>query len=228
MNDRPAIIILDHNFNGMPIFLAKLTQRGDSLKSADDVQALYDDTVKMTPSKKLMSYPHSTLFRMNYLTVAIVGLSTKAVSQIRTHAKRLTFISTSTQYSDYRDNFNCYTEIENDTVRDLLKHIFDTYSKLKVDGASNDDASYILPQGLRKILICSGNLDDWRYVLRTRLCKRNTKEVRQIMTDIYNAIKKSCGEAFVVGMLPGCVTDKCREGKFSCGEKFNAEVDLCL
>jgi thymidylate synthase (FAD) len=211
----------------MPSFLAKLTQRGHILKNIDDVRQLYSDAVSVTPSKKLMNMPHSTLFRMNYLTIAIVGLSTKAVGQIRTHAKRLTFISTSTQYSDYRDNFNCYVEDDRTDVQELLQHIKDVYSRMKDDGLSNDDASYILPQGLKKILICSGNLDDWRYVIKTRLCKRNTAEVQYIMKCIYNAIKNECGDVYVTGMLPSCVIDKCREGKFTCGTPFNEMEDLC-
>ena len=99
--NRIEVAILDGNLNGMPKFLARLTQRGHQIKGMDDVLALYDDWIVGAPSETLLTLPHTTIQRMNYLTVAVTGLSTKAVSQLRTHAKRLTFLSTSTQYSDY-------------------------------------------------------------------------------------------------------------------------------
>ena len=95
--DNIKVKILEHNFNGTPIFLARMTQRGHLINNMDDLLKLYRDNVNKTPSKDLLKLPHSTIFRMNYLTVAIYGLSTKAVSQLRTHATRLTFMSTSTQ-----------------------------------------------------------------------------------------------------------------------------------
>ena len=96
----------------------------------------------------------------------------------------------------------------------------DCYWVLQNMGIDRDKASYLLPQGLRKTFVMSGNLDDWQYVIKTRLCNRNTKEVQYIMRLIYNAIKTECGEEYVVGMLPSCVDGDCREGKFCCGEKF--------
>ena len=79
---------------------------------------------------------------------------------------------------------------------------------------------YLLPQGLRKALVISGNLDDWKYVLRTRLCHRNTEEVQTIARMILHEIKHECGEEFIVGMYPPCLEGKCLEGKFCCGKRF--------
>ena len=100
--------ILSHNCYGQPIFLAKLTQRGHIINTMEDLVKLYDDCLFKKPSKDLMRLPHSTIKRMCYITIAIVGFSTKAVSQLRTHAKRLTFVSTSTQYSSFEGRENNY------------------------------------------------------------------------------------------------------------------------
>ena len=219
------VSVLDHNFNGMPIFLARLTQRGSEIANLDDLLKLYNECVNMTPSDELMALPHTTLKRMNYLTVAIFGLSTKAVSQIRTHAKRLTFISTSTQYSTYC-NYNKYV-YTSDSCVDIFKQAYASaqkyYDTLIANGVNKDDASYLLPQGLSKILIVSGNLDDWEYVMNKRLCNRNSREVQYVMAKIYNAVKNTCGETYVKGMLPDCKLNKCREKKFSCKRDFNME-----
>lgn len=215
--------ILEHNLSGMPRFLAKLTQRGHVLNSMDDVVSLYDSEVIQRPSKELMQMPHTTLRRMNYITIAIFGLSTKAASQLRTHAKRLTFMSTSSQYSSFEnrpDNFVIPDNLNQDQMKvmlDALKNVEDAYKRLLSMGVPKDEAGYLLPQSLRKVLIVSGNLDDWEYVLRTRLCARNTTETRYIACLIENAIHEDCGEEFIVNMKANCALDKCREGKFYCG-----------
>lgn len=224
--DRIEVEVLEGNLNGMPKFLARLTQRGHSIKGMDDVLELYDEAIDSAPSKYLLSLPHTTIQRMNYLTVAISGLSTKAVSQLRTHAKRLTFISTSTQYSDYTGCNDNYLIPEN-LSGEQQKAMYDAYITMQkayedliASGVDRDKASYLLPQGLRKTVIISGSLDDWNYVLRTRLCHRNTEEIQYICRKILDAIIFHFGEEYIVNMLPSCVDSKCLEGKFSCGKRF--------
>lgn len=224
--DRIDVEILEGNLNGMPKFLARLTQRGHLIEGMDDVLKLYDDAVEGAPSKYLLSLPHTTIQRMNYLTIAITGLSTKAVSQLRTHAKRLTFVSTSTQYSDFsgcNDNYVIPDGLSDEARMNLIDTydgIQHMYEKLIQLGVDKDKASYVLPQGLRKVLIISGSLDDWNYVLRTRLCHRNTEEVRYVCRAIVNKVIDEFGEEYTVNMLPPCVNGKCLEGKFSCGKRF--------
>jgi len=218
--------ILDHNLNGMATFLAMLTQRGHKITSMQDIINLYDKIKEKSPSKDLLTLPHTTIKRMNYITIAIVGLSTKAVSQIRTHATRLTFISTSTQYSSYEGRKDNYV-IPNglDDLKADYDKIQQMYNDLITKGVDKDKAGYILPQGLRKALIISGNLDAWQYVIQTRLCRRNTEETQHIMRLIYKAIY-DINPVFVSGMMPTCINNKCREGKFSCGKKLTEQEVL--
>ena len=229
MTEEISVAILDHNLNGMPLFLAKLTQRGQDINHVIDVLSLYKECVGLTPSKSLMKLPHSTIKRMNYITVAIVGLSTKAVSQLRTHAKRLTFISTSTQYSSFegrKDNYvmpDGLTEEQKTYMQEAYDNIHNAYSKLIADAVDKDKAGYLLPQGLKKALIISGNLDDWEYVMQTRLCHRNTEEVQHICKEIVRKINTLCGKRFTLNMVPSCVNGNCKEDKFCCGHKFTKE-----
>lgn len=223
--------ILRCDFDQMPKFLARLTQRGHLISSLEDVNKLYDDCVCNDEpiSKKLATIPHDTIRRMNYLTVCVTGLSTKAVSQLRTHAKRLTFLSTSTQYSSFdqrKDNFvmpPCAKVDDRLQIEAYYEIIETAYKKLLSKGVDKDIASYILPQGLRKTLIISGNWSDWQYVMRTRLCNRNTKEVQYIMELIAKEIIKNCGKEYIEGMLPNCVDGKCQEGDLSCKKKYDAD-----
>lgn len=217
--------ILDHNLDGTSLFLAKLTQRGHEMKNMHDVNKLYEDCKIKKPSKELMSLPHSTIRRMNYLTVAIWGLSTKALSQLRTHATRMTFVSTSTQYSEYSKvqdpyvtpEIDRYSPAQQQIIKEAYEKIHREYRDLINIGIDKDLAGYLLPQGLRKVLIMSGNLDAWQYVMNIRLCKRNTIETRYIMEMIREHIKEECGPEYVIGMAPNCqLQSGCREGKFSC------------
>lgn len=223
---RIEVKVLSHNLNGMAKFLAKLTQRGHMITDMTDVEELYENNINTAPSEFLLTIPHSTIRRMNYITIAVTGLSTKCVSQLRTHATRLTFISTSTQYSSYEGKDDNYIIpdglLPEDVfvVKEAYKQIQKEYSQLIARGIDKDKASYLLPQGMRKTLIISGNLDAWQYVIKTRLCNRNTEETQYVMRLIYNTIKEKCGEAYVAGMLPSCVNGKCQEGKFSCGKRF--------
>lgn len=224
--DKIEVKILDHNLNGMAKFLARLTQRGHLINSMADIERLYEESIHTPPSEYLLKLPHSTIKRMNYLTIAITGLSTKCVSQLRTHATRLTFVSTSTQYSSYenrQDNFvlpEGLSENHGKLMKEAYRNIENEYAKLLTLGVDKDKAGYLLPQGLRKALIISGNLDAWQYVISLRLCNRNTKETQHVMRLIYNAIEKECGPEYVVGMLPPCVKGECKEGKFCCGKRF--------
>lgn len=223
--------ILSGNFYNMPKFLAKLTQRGHEINEIDQIVSLHDEALyDEAPSDYFMTTPHTTLRRMNYITVAINGLSTKCVSQLRTHAKRLTFMSTSTQYSAYVDHaaINCVFPTKDEKIITKLANAYDLilkrYAEMIDDGVDKDVASYILPQGLRKSLIVSGNLDDWQYVMQTRLCHRNSEETQYVMKLIYNEIKEVAGSQWVKGMLPMCCTKYgCQEGKKSCGRKFELE-----
>jgi thymidylate synthase (FAD) len=224
--DRIEVAIIEANLDGMPKFLARLTQRGHLINGMDDLESLYDEAIDGAPSEALLTLPHTTIQRMNYITVAITGLSTKAVSQLRTHAKRLTFVSTSTQYSDYsgcNDNYvipDGLNEKQKSVMRGAYRNVQAIYEGLIANDVDKDIASYLLPQGLRKTLIVSGSLDDWSYVMRTRLCHRNTKEIQYIMRLILTLITYEFGEEYTVNMLPNCVHGKCLEGKFSCGKKF--------
>lgn len=218
---------MKHNFDGTPLFLAKLTQRGSQINSMDDLLDLYDDNIDKTPSKAILKLPHDTIQRMCYMTVAIQGLSTKAVSQLRTHATRLTFISTSTQYSEFTkvdDPYVVPSDLNDEQqriYREALAHIHQEYAKLFELSGDKDKAGYLLPQGLRKSLIVSGNYPAWKYVLKMRLCNRNTEEVQYVCEQLLQEMRTKCGPVWADLCLPDCTNEKgCQEGKFCCGKKY--------
>lgn len=218
--------ILSHNLNGMPLFLGKLTQRGSEISCMEDLLKLYKDNISKTPSLNFMKLPHSTIFRMCHLTIAIYGLSTKAVSQLRTHATRLTFVSTSTQYSEFTKVEKPYvipeglTKEQEQTYIDACNEIHQSYIKLYEAGVDRDKSGYLLPQSLKKCLIIDGNFPAWQYMLSIRLCNRNTREVQYICQQILQKINNECGKVWADVCLPSCAYGPCKEGKFCCGKKY--------
>ena len=50
--DQIKVKILEHNLNGMPLFLAKMTQRGSEINSMEDLMKLYTENIDKTPSDK--------------------------------------------------------------------------------------------------------------------------------------------------------------------------------
>ena len=218
--------ILSHNLDGTPLFLAKMTQRGSEINSMDDLMKLYEENINKVPSEQLLKLPHSTIFRMCEITVAIYGLSTKAVSQLRTHATRMTFMSTSTQYSEFTKLERPYvipeglTEAQKQQYIDACKKIHRAYIDLYESGVDRDKAGYLLPQSLKKCLIIHGNFPAWQYMLALRLCNRNTEEVQHVCELILQAINDKCGKVWADQCLPSCVKGACKEGKFSCGHKY--------
>lgn len=224
--DRIEVRIIDAYKGVTPRFLAKLTQRGHLISNMDDLMRLYEENKDALMSEYFAETPHTTLRRMNYIVVAITGLSTKAVSQLRTHATRLTFVSTSTQYSSYEGRADNYvyppniTDEEHKAMEDAYAKINGAYSRLIESGMDKDKAGYLLPQGLRKAIIVAGNLSDWQYVMRTRLCRRNTEEVQAIMQQLLDEIEREFGAEVAISCAPSCYKGSCQEGKFCCGKKW--------
>jgi len=223
--------ILEHNlYTNFPKFLAMLTQRGHQISNMKDLEILWVKSKTGMPNEKLIKLPHTTIQRMNHVVVAIVGLSTKALTQFRTHAKRVTCISTSTQYSEYSGRDNNYIlpfdeELYAGLAEDMqkaYKKVHEEYKTLIARGVDKDIAGYLLPQGLRKAFIMCANIDDWRYILKTRLCHRNTVETQVIARLIYDEIK-TIDPVWVIGCLPECAYTKCVEGHFCCGKKIKKE-----
>lgn len=216
---RIKVKVLQHNLDGTPLFLAKLTQRGHEINSINDIEMLFNGCKDKVPSANLLSLPHGTLKRMCYLTVAIEGLSTKAVSQLRTHARNLTFMSTSTQYSAFDGRTDNFVQQKADNLGWYYSVVDQMYKDLLEQGVDKDTASYILPQGLRKALIISGNFEAWQYMLKTRLCHRNTKEVQHICRLIVKEIKQ-IAPVWADLCWPDCKDSYCKEGKFCCGKQI--------
>lgn len=215
-------------------FLARLTQRGHSITTMDDLLELMNKPVSENLADAIAKLPHGTIKRFTPITVAIVGASRRFLAQARTHQVGITYVSASLQYSDYSGVGRFvvpYELFENDKARNAYlttcEFAMNIYADMiKEGGVNNDTAGYIAPQGLRNILIMSANHEAWGNFIRARACNRNTVETQYVALRIWEELLKTQdGEHLFSNLGPDCVGMGCREGKFFCGESLRPAIN---
>lgn len=232
-NIEVALLSNPGNLNFMPS-LARLTQHGHEVSEADDLRALFAKDVSKEFRQSLATMPHGTIKRFNNYTVAVVGASRRFLAQIRTH-QHINFVSGSLQYSDWSETQNPedmfvvpYELLDN---KELQRYYLDgcvrDFQKYKVitKEVGNDAAGYILPNGMRNILVMQANMQEWQYVIGLRTCKRNSPETRYVMYRIWEALYNTTyGPDFFSVRSSGswCQTLRtCLEGKMTCGQPLS-------
>lgn len=254
MNNIEVAVIGDYgNPGAMAGFLARLTQRGHSIKSMSDLIELYNRDVSSKFMEAIAELPHGTIKRFTPITIAIVGASRRFLAQARTNQVGFTYVSASLQYSNYGDTADFvvpYAVLEADyentdtlyaenvpvecvhstAYKDLYlascKASMDCY-KIIASDLDNDTAGYAAPQGLRNILIMQGNHQSWDYFIRTRLCNRNTVETQYVTALIWKALLGTKdGKEFFGKTGADCMYSACREGKFSCGSSLRKYISI--
>lgn len=220
-NIQVKILNKDHieHMEKMAAFTARLTQKGHTIKNMDDLEALYDKPYKSL--EPFCTLPHPAIQKFGAIDIAIVGASRRFLAQITRHQNEVKFMSASIQYSDYSNDANfvipeSFSEEDKHLYLEACKTSLKAYSELS---GAKDDAGYILPHGLRNVLIVSATPYQWKHMINQRVCRRNTEETAYIMKLIWKELDQF--EIFKYGMGPFCVSGPCLEGKMTCGRKFD-------
>lgn len=213
---------------------ARMTQRGHNIKTMDDFMELFNRSYLDSTRDTMIKLPHANIQRFAQICVVIVGASRRFLAQITRHQDDVHYISASLQYSDYSDNAAfCvpYELIQKDFshsgqafyqegyyTRNYLasqKQAMAEYEKAIKQGVDNDSAGYMMPHGLRNVLIIAATPWQWKHMISQRICQRNTPETAYVMNLIWeqlwplSAMFHNCG--------PDCMQPGgCREGKMSC------------
>ena len=233
-NIQVGILQTPSNAEQMSPFLARLTQRGHNITTLEDVQKLFDMPVKNPNLRQtLASLDHGTIKRFDSYTVIIVGASRRFLAQIRTH-QHADYVSGSLQYSDWSEIQRAadwekmfVVPYELYDKPDLMDYYlrkcgsaflaYTTISPL----AGNDAAGFIMPNGLRNVLVIQANIQQWQYMINIRACNRNSLETQYVMLRIWEELLKH-DEAFFNPKYVGasCSVSKCKEGHFCCGDAW--------
>lgn len=215
----------------MMVCAARLTQHGHHVKNMDDFMALYESSYSTQTAKGMTLLPHPTIQKFAVINVAVVGASRRFLAQITRHQNEVKFMSASLQYSDYSGEAGFVTPYNMlDTLHESMyqadcKEAMETYSSMVEHSLDNDSAGYLVPQGLRNILIISATPYQWKHMIGQRVCRRNTDETRYVMLRIWEQLYKINPLLFAPETTgPMCQRKKCKEGKMSCGKTINTTL----
>lgn len=89
-----------------------------------------------------------------------------------------------------------------------VAHIMKEYERLLEFGYEKQEAAYVLPKAAQYKLIVTGNFRAWFEYLPKRLCKRASKEHREMAQQIYHELMLVCPEVFG-NVKPNCAN--CQE-----------------
>lgn len=97
------------------------------------------------------------------------------------------------------------------------------YDAMIADDVPEEDARYIMPDGLPTSLIFTANARELRHLFAMRTCHRAQAEIRELAEKMLAQCKKYAPELFADAGC-GCVRGQCPEGKRSCGKSRRGEL----
>ena len=220
----------------MAVAMARLTQHSEKISCMRDFEELMAKPFSQKFVENLAALPHPTLQKFGVVNIAIVGASRRFLGQITRHQNEVKFMSGSLQYSDYTDKaqFCIPYEIlrldaeESEQYGTPCKYAsnayltscfesLDTYERLAAR-VGNDAAGYVMPQGMRNVLVISALPFQWKHMISQRTCNRNTLETQYVMLRCWEELAALSPMFTECG--PFCAAGNCKEGAMSCGRPF--------
>ena len=208
---------------------ARLTQKGHTIQNMADFMELYNKDYTEATVKNMVALPHPAIQKFALINVVIVGASRRFLAQITRHQNEVKFMSASLQYSNYSSSARYVipydilgTEKESGYLAQCEASM-QKYMDLVTAGVNNDDAGYIVPHGLRNIILISATPYQWKHMIHQRICRRNTPETRYVMLLILRALYRE-NKALFSDCGAFCMQGNCKEGKMSCGRSITLKT----
>ena len=163
---------------------------------------------------------HTSVLEHSIFTFEIEGISRVTLAQLTRH--RLASFSVQSQRYVNQGDVQVIIPKEvaksefGDEVDLLVKSCQRLYEMLISSGVKEEDARYILPQGISTKLILSMNARELMHFFSLRTCNRAQWEIRQLADAMLYLCKENCPVIFA-NAGPGCVRGHCPEKK-PCGQ----------
>lgn len=222
---------------------ARLTQRAEKIHNMDELEALFDKSVKTETMVAMSKLPHNNIRCFGTITIFVVGASRRFLAQITRRRIGVTFCSGSLQYSDWSEvsgeQFTVPYEILKKDVdrygyadleqgyysRNFINTCQDAmhdYKKMVALDLNNDTAGYVAPQALRNILVIDATPQAWIEMIKQRICKRNTDETRYVLLKCWEQLYNLDPIMFAPSVvMPACYSTMiCPEGSMACGSRY--------
>jgi len=231
-----------YDFEVMCVAMARMTQRGETITNLADFYALLDKPYTEKTLQAMLKLPHATIRRFTGINIVVIGASRRFLAQVTRHQAGVTFMSGSLQYSDYSGaaHFTVpYNILKLDAERHGNAEFVENYHEVQYlnscraaltdyekaidQGVDSDAAGYMMPQGLRNVLVISANPEAWLHMIQQRTCNRNTLETQYVFAKIWEQLTQAY-PTFFEGSGPPCKVGYCPEGAMSC-KQFYSEAD---
>lgn len=228
-----------YDAENMMVFAARLTQRGHCIQNMDDLVDLLKKGHTCDTVRNMAMLPHPTIQKFGLINIAIVGASRRFLAQITRHQNEVKFMSGSLQYSDYssgaqfvvpyevmqydhdKPQFGSMVDdkymgwAEQQYINSCLQSL-DDYKKA-CEYVGHDAAGYMMPQGMRNILLMSVQPFELKHIIEQRCCNRNSLETQYIMLRIWEIV---CNYSMFKNIHIPCQLHMCPEGRMSCGKVY--------
>ena len=145
---------------------------------------------------------HLSVLEHCYATFEVT-CSLAVLLQLTRH-RHLSFTVQSSRGSELTGFYECEHEVINE-LNALTMGAYHEASKMK--STPQEVLQYMLPKAVEYKMVISGNFRAWFEYLPKRLCKRASKEHRELAELILHALRANCPEVFLKCGTP-CVTCK--------------------
>ena len=212
----------------MKVTLLAYTQNADAIcaaagKSCYSEKSSQDLLNADNPEKvlgKIVGMGHHSVIEHASFTFSVEGVSRSLTHQLVRH-RVASFSQQSQRYVSLNEpTFVVPPKIEEDpeclkVYNETMDTIWKAYNKL-AETVPPEDARYVLPNGCTTNITITMNARELLHFFRLRCCNRAQWEIREMADEMLRLCKEVSPTIFAKAGPP-CVSDKCPEGKLSCG-----------
>lgn len=163
----------------------------------------------------------------NY-TFSVEGVSRVLLAQLTRH-RIASFSVQSQRYCGVKPEWVMPPSIAADADRAerykvICTACYCSYTALIDQGVPEEDARYIIPQGVTCNLQMTMNARELMHFFSLRCCNRAQWEIREMAWEMLRLCREAAPELFRHAG-PGCLTGGCPEGKVSCRNPYRRDTD---
>lgn len=169
---------------------------------------------------KIVGMGHHSVIEHASFTFSVEGVSRSLTHQLVRH-RVASFSQQSQRYVSLNEpTFVIPPKIADDpeclkVYNETMDTIWKAYNKL-AETVPPEDARYVLPNGCTTNITITMNARELLHFFRLRCCNRAQWEIREMADEMLRLCKEVSPTIFAKAGPP-CVSDKCPEGKLSCG-----------
>ncbi len=212
----PCVMLRSDTSNALQslTFAAKLCygKEQDCLSVAEQEQLI----------KKILMARHFSILEHAVLSFYITGISRNCTHQLVRH-RHMSFAQQSLHYTIANDESIAIGEVVKADCAEVMqihaKRSMEVYKCLIEKGVPREEARHILPSGIATKIVCTANLREWVHFVGIRSCEVNCEEIRNIALRV-QALLTNAFPWLLEYLGPACFTDKCHEGRKSCGHPW--------